>query len=154
MKLWGGGEFWVFYEEFGIKRTSDGHVRVWTKSLSQKDLDKAELSPAVKDQTIKRLLRQYVPVAARNQKLEKERLATMIMYEAFANEGVVPSTIQVLFEIDCKKEMTRMLSVHVSINKRTSSTDKPTVWAHIAPETNAARLSKALCQAKAGTARQ
>src|ERR1700741_550392 len=37
------GDEVCFYEERGITRTSDGHVRVWTKCLLQKDLDSLDL---------------------------------------------------------------------------------------------------------------
>jgi len=58
-----------FYEEKGITRTSDGHVRVWTKCLLQKDLDsldlESDLGKKIVDAVARKLIEGYLPPIAR-----------------------------------------------------------------------------------------
>src|SRR5260221_9204975 len=62
----GGGV--CFYDAKGVARTPDEHIRVWTKCLSQKDLDsvdiKSELGKKIIENAARKVIDSYVPPIA------------------------------------------------------------------------------------------
>ena len=138
---------WSFFELNSMKRSQDGHVQVWTKTLPEAEMEKVKAGPAAMSQMTGRLKHNYVPIIGRSGKYPKDQLINMIIYEALANEGAVSPIATILFEIDCKADMDRMLSIRLERNGQlTSSTENPGEWQHMAPETNVASLAKATCQ--------
>ena len=55
----------TLYDAGGVKRLSDGHVQVWTKTIAAKDLNNAKMSDAVRDQVVGRTVHGYKPEAFR-----------------------------------------------------------------------------------------
>ena len=138
-----GGELLEsFFDINSVKHTANGHVQVWTKSLSDKEMNDSKLGVAGIGQAAGRLAHYYVPLAARTDSMNKTQIINIVIAEAYANEGVLVPKMEELFEVNCKDETLRTLSVHTDDNH---DTENPTVWEHIAPETNGWRLMKLVC---------
>jgi hypothetical protein len=141
-----GDPHWSFFDLNSMKKLPNGHMQVWTKTLSEKEMDEQKADDAVTDQAAHRIRYNYVPIVGRSGKFDKKQLTNMIIFESIANRNTVPPRMQVLFEIDCKGDLDRMLSVHIRDGENQTSSDSPTSWQHIVPETNAARLEGVVCQ--------
>jgi hypothetical protein len=138
-----------FYDAKGVVKQPDAHLRVWTKCLSQLDMDnfdpKTELGKKVIDTAARKVIDAYIPPIAAVTDFEYDQVVTIIGYEVTANQIFIEPTARILYEIDCSQKMLRELSMDVVSDGKEASIRKPREWTYSAPETNSARLLKMLC---------
>ena len=135
-KLGDDGKGICFYDAKGIvAQKADGHIRVWTKCLLQKDLDGIDPKTALGGKIIESAAEHMA-----------HQSVTIVMYEQTANIGNLRPQSSILYELNCSDQMLRELSIDLQINGKSGSVHKPRDWSYIPPESNAARLAKLLCR--------
>jgi hypothetical protein len=88
-----------------------------------------------------------VPPYSLVKKLTQEQYVNVLILEGLANEGVVPTRIQALWEVDCAAETMRTLSVTTYASSGApSSNEHPGEWSQVAPQTTGDILTKTLCK--------
>ena len=139
----------VFYLNNDVKRLPSGHIEVWTKGLSTKEVtvafNKIRKHEAITDRIAKKLKEHYDPPYARIHKLTDDDRMGITAWEEFANEANMSPQMRILFELDCPGKMIRELSIWRMIHGKSQSSDTATEWSRIAPETNGSALSLLLC---------
>jgi hypothetical protein len=81
-----------------------------------------------------------------------EILSVVIEEDVANNSPEVQPLSQALFEVDCSGRMMRILSSIRYKNGQTRSSNRPSEWMHIPPDSNGSNLSAMLCSAKTGAA--
>jgi|SRR5438105_14337267 len=151
-KLGDDGKGICFYDAKGIvAQKADGHIRVWTKCLLQKDLDgidpKTALGGKIIESAAEHMAHYYVPpIVTVDDTIDYDKSVTIVMYEQTANIGNLRPQSSILYELNCSDQMLRELSIDLQINGKSGSVHKPRDWSYIPPESNAARLAKLLCR--------
>src|SRR6266576_1055006 len=89
-KLYGGiPDSWCFYEARGIVVRPDGHMRVWTKCLLQKEIDsidpKSDLGKKILENAANKVARYYVPPIATIWDIDVNQSAEIAWQEETAN---------------------------------------------------------------------
>jgi hypothetical protein len=139
----------LFCDMSRVRKMPDGHVQVWTKGLPAKDLVREESSkPITKEQTsaaAEKLIHGYKPLVQSTHELTQDELINFILAEQIADAGKIQPSIRMLFEIDCEEQQYRVLSVQNLRNGKFESSDNPSGWSHIAPETNSEGVMLAVC---------
>jgi hypothetical protein len=141
-----------FYDAKGVVvQKTDGHIRVWTKCLLQKDLDgidpKTELGGKIVESAAERVAHYYVPpITTVEDTIDYDQSVTIVMYEQTANIGNLRPQSSILYELNCSDQLLRELSIDLQINGKSGSVHKPRDWSYIPPESNAARLAKLMCR--------
>jgi len=139
----------VFYLSNEIKSLPFGHIEVWTKGLSAKEVttayNKIGKNDDFTDRVARKLLGHYNPPYARIHKLTDDDVMNIAAWEEFANEANISPRLRVLWEIDCPGKMVRSLSYWAVSQGKIHSADRAGEWTHIAPETNGSALSLLLC---------
>jgi hypothetical protein len=141
-----------FYDAMGMVRTPDGLVRVWTKCLSQQDLDaidiKADFGGKILENTARKVARYYVPPIAAVEDIDVNQAMLVTQYEETANissSGIKPHST-IFYEFNCPQKMLRELSMRFSVNGKSGFFNEPTDWKFISPEDrNGVSLLKILC---------
>ena len=140
-----------FYEAKGIVRTPKGLVRVWTKCLSQQDLEKIDVqhdfNGRIEESAARKTDNGYVPPIARIEDgVEPNKASVITRYEETANIASIQPRASIFYELNCARRMLRerIVTIFVSEMKR-GSTKTPSSWRHTPPETNVAKLVKMLC---------
>src|SRR5579862_91292 len=133
----------LFYSSTDLSRTPDGHVQVWTKGLLSKAVQ-SEGKRLVKDkEALKRISMSALiglqPITS-VQKLTQDEIDEVALEEEVANGGQLTPVMRILWEVDCTGKMMRSLSTYVSKNGRSGSTEKPTEWVHVSPESTGETL--------------
>jgi hypothetical protein len=138
-----------FYDAKGVVHGTDGHIRVWTKCLSIKDMEnrnnEKDFGDKILGSTANKLEQHYVPPYATVETIDENKLMVIIAWEETANTGDISPHSQLFEELNCSEKMLRTLSIHLHVNGTSGSRDKPGDWQYVVPETNAARLIKILC---------
>jgi hypothetical protein len=138
-----------FYDAKGVARTADRHIRVWTKCLSQKDLDsldtESELGKKIIDNAVRKVMDHYVPPLALVEDVNFDQAMEVAGWEEAANLSNIQSQAQLFYELNCSERMMRRLSTYMRIKGKDRFDEKPSSWDHVAPEGNGARLLKILC---------
>ena len=128
-----------FYDENGVDRRSDGHIRVWVKCLPQKDLDAFDMEQArnksILEETGRRVASYYVPPVGRLEDLNQGQALTITGYEVIADMGDIKPQAQIFYELNCSERMLRELSMHIESGGKSGSFDKPRDWRYVPPET-------------------
>jgi hypothetical protein len=133
------GDSACFYDTNGIAQRSDGHMRVWTKCLLLKDMDridvKKDFGGKILENAARKVSRHYVPpIAVVDQSIDFDRSIVITQYEETANIADVEPVARIFYELDCSERMMRELSIDLRASGKRRSTDKPSDWKHIPPE--------------------
>jgi hypothetical protein len=150
-KLYGGASFGgqslCFYDQKGLTRQPDGHIRIWTKCISKTELEDALNDPDKKivEATAQKVIQGYVPPVLKLPQTNATDATVIIEYEEVADLGAVQPQSRIFYELNCPDRMLRELSLDLNINGRVGSKHKPADWKYIPPETNGAALLKLLC---------
>ena len=137
-----------FFDSTGAINTSDRHVRVWTKCLPDKPL--SELKPSDYDGKLlqsvaQKQSRHYLPPYATVRNVTEKDLLSIIIHEEAANLDYIHAQVRIFYDLDCSGQMERELSTNYELNGLSASTNNPTDWQQVAPETNAANLLRLAC---------
>jgi hypothetical protein len=107
-KLYGGasvgGESLCFYDQKGLTRQPDGHMRVWTKCISKTELDDAfEKDPDKKivEAIAQKVMQDYMPPVLKLPQTAANDAMVMTGYEEVANLGVVQPESRIFYELNC-----------------------------------------------------
>ena len=153
-KLFGGasldGPSLCFYDQAGLVRLPERRIRVWTKCLTQKDLDVAlsatnHAASRVIDQAAAKVVSGYVPPIVASGQLGSDKIGLIAEEELWADQGSIEPQSQMLAEFDCSQRMHRQLSFTVRVQGKFRSDDKIHDWEYVPSEGNAAQLLKLLC---------
>jgi len=152
--FYGGDEHTSDFVDAGeIQRNAAGHVEVWTKELSVKQVQAAG-DKAVKNK--ERLARVEAASTAFSSPIsrvikdpsEDQRDEVVLEEEVANNSPEVQPLTQALFEIDCSGKVARLLSAITHKNGRTQVINEPSEWVHFPPESNGSNLIVIVCPAK------
>jgi hypothetical protein len=151
-KLFGGtDDSYLYFAAGDIERLPDGHLRVWTKGLSVKQVNSAA-EKAVKDKgSISRIAFASIvdsPPLSGVKNLSKDEITDVVIEEDVANHSDLQPVIRVLYELDCAGKMMRTLSIYVRKGGKTGRSNSPAEWMYVPPESNAATLHTLLCENK------
>jgi len=152
-KFYGGasldGHSECFYDAKGVVQGPDGHIRVWTKCLLQKDVDsidiKKDFDGKILENAGTKVALHYVPPIATVETIDVNQSIVITQYEETTNIGNFEPNANTFYELNCSERMLRELSVHFLVNGKSGSRDKPSDWKYVLPEGNGARLLKILC---------
>jgi len=140
-----------FYDAKGVVRTRRGILRVWTKCLSQQDLEKVDVQHDFNGRIVESAARKrdngYVPpIALIEDGIDFNKATVITGYEETANIAPIQPRASISYELNCARRMLRerIVTLFASEVKR-GSTKTPSSWRHISPETNVTKLLKLLC---------
>jgi hypothetical protein len=145
-----GGKVALFFDAAGVIRSDNGHVKVWTKGLPRKALDRAENPASSTAKSIlafaaQRLAHGYQPPFSSVIELDQNALIGITADEATANLAGIEPTTQFLYELDCTNRLVRELSIHLLLDGKIQNQETPSEWQHVPPETAVATLLTLLC---------
>ncbi len=147
-----GEQTLCFFEAKGVAHMAGGHVRVWTKCLSQKALDAVDTTKdhgaLISKEAARKLVEGYVPPIASLQPMNSDQGLAVTLYEVTANTGSIQPRASILYELNCPERMMRELSMSVRSGGKVGFSDKPTHWQYVPPEGNGAALLKLVCPAQ------
>jgi len=137
-----------FFDHRSINRTSDGHVRVWTKCIAASDMAvdaKTARGKKLFDAGAVQMLKGYVPPIVSVGVVKGSEDA--ILREQVADLNDTEPTAKVFTEIDCPNQLARRLDTYIKSTTQIYSIDQPGDWRYIAPETPIRNLYRILCEA-------
>jgi hypothetical protein len=140
-----------FYEAMGVDRTPDRHLRVWTKCLSQKDMEAVDIKNDFGGKILENATRKmygrspYMPPIARVESIDFDQATIVTVFEETANISYIRPHSTIFYELNCPQKMLRELSLSIEVNGQHGSRDTPSEWRFIPPEGNWASLLKILC---------
>jgi hypothetical protein len=138
-----------FYNARDAIQRPDGHIRVWTKCLLQKDLDSINIEKdfdgKILNNAANKAALHYVPPIATVESIDDTQRMAITQNEETANIGNIRPRATVLYELNCSERMLRELSAYFNANGKSGSNDKPMDWKYVPPEGNGASLLKLLC---------
>jgi hypothetical protein len=146
----GGGAQRLFFDTASVVQRDGEHVEVWTKTLSQKALDRAEtggssIQKKIIDRAVQEKIGGYRPPLSKVIELDDDTTTQIILDEAAADLGGLEPTMRILYELDCPNRLLRELSLHLFLDGKLQTKDTPSEWKHVPPETPGANLLKLLC---------
>ena len=153
-KFYGGASVgadheYCFYEAKGVAQDRDGHIRVWTKCLPQKDIEAVDMGKdfdgKILENTAEKVAHYYVPPIARVETIDVNQSMVITGYEETANIAAIQPRARIFYELNCSVRMLRELSISIQAEGKVGSVNKPSEWKHISPEGNGAALLKILC---------
>jgi len=155
-KMYGSadGPSHCFFDAKGVVKTDDRHMRVWTKCLLEKNLNGVDIEKdfdgRILENAVQKLAGLYVPpIALVQETIDPKQRMAITAYEEIANIAPIEPQARIFYELDCSDKMIRELTVSLRVDGKSGSTDKPSDWKHVAPETNGNRLLKILCSQQA-----
>jgi hypothetical protein len=135
-----------FYQASDVFRAANGHVNVWTKCLSDADIDAAFFGHSLTNFSSARTADMNDDVStARIEVLDGSAALRTIVDEELANSGTIKPIATVLLEIDCIQRMSRQLTVILALDGEVRSADAPQDWLHIPVEGETASLFHLFC---------
>lgn len=138
-----------FYEADRVEKRPDGHMRVWTKCLAQKNMDSINIEKdfdgAILHKTADKMAHYYVPPIAKAQPIDLNQSIAITGYEETANISNIQPRARIFYELNCSDRMLRELSIYIVANGKSGSIDKPGDWSYVPSEGNAASLITILC---------
>jgi hypothetical protein len=138
-----------FFDAKDVTNSPDHRVRVWTKCLSQKDIDDLDLQKEslgeVMKNTAEKMKRGYEPPLAQVRRINADEMMIIIALEETANISHIQPQSRIFFELDCGGQMMRELSIDIQVQGKSANINLPREWQYAAPETNGAALLKLLC---------
>jgi hypothetical protein len=139
-----------FYDAKSVARRADKLLRVWTKCLSQQDLDKVNVKNdydgKIVENAARKMVNGYVPpIALVEDDVDFDKATMITGYEESANIADIEPHARIFYELDCSERMSRELSINLFVDGKRGGIQRPGDWKYIPPEGNAARLLKLLC---------
>jgi hypothetical protein len=139
----------LFYDAKSIQRLSDGHIKVWSKTVSDKSIDAYLTKKPIDIKLVKEISEKiksgYVPPISNFRILTQDNLMRVVSNEYYANNADATPTGRILWELDCKNQQSRFLSVSIFRKGNWLSSSNAEQWSPAAPETNSAHIIKVLC---------
>lgn len=139
----------LFYSKRDVKRLPSGHIEVWTKGLSETELEAArnvmDKNKALFDRVVAKFMANYQPPASKLVSLNQDQIIAMTSSEEIANDADIQPQMRVLYEMDCPGKLFRELDTFIVIGGKTESSERASEWHRVAPETNGANLLTLLC---------
>jgi hypothetical protein len=134
-----------FFDLNSIDDPTSGHVRVWTKCLNEKDMNKfdynSDLGKKIIEATAQKVRAYYVPPYSLIDDVSFDNMLTLVRSEQLANLSYIQPDTRIFYEFNCPEKMSRELN----ISMLSGSVDRPTNWQYIPPEGNGANLNRLLC---------
>ena len=142
-----------FYDAQGVRHGPQGHVRVWTKCLRQKDVEavdiKKDFGGAILENTARKVASYYIPpIATVIETIDVNQMMAITKDEETADISDIPPLARIFYELNCPDRMMRELSISIDTDNGSGSVDKPGDWKNIPPEGGGAFLLKILCPAE------
>ncbi len=101
----------------------------------------------ITDAAAQQIGRGYVPPVIAVGIVVSKKIPDMVTWEQIADIANIQPDARILYEIDCADQKVRQLSTYIKISGKELFKDTSD-WKYALPETNLARLSKILCQAR------
>jgi hypothetical protein len=144
---------YCFYDANGVVKQADGHLRVWTKCLPQKEMTSIDIKKDFDGKIVENLAQKVYqhyqpPITTAIKNLTSDQIIEIISSEEIADIGNIQPTSQILYELNCPQMMWRELSISTEENGKFGSSDKPRDWKYLPPGGNAASLAKILCPSR------
>jgi len=140
----------AYYDAESIERLSDGHVRMWTKTISLSEVERIMKLEEVSDKAERKIKAGYgPPYILSNPKPEPSFDSTMkiIVWEEAANYDAIKSIKKVFYELNCTKKKIRNLSMtSYKSDGRPETRTKINEWISISPNANTETLHNILCR--------
>jgi len=140
----------AFYDAESIERLSDGHVRVWTKTISLSEVERIMKLEQVSDKAERKIKAGYGPPYILSNPKPKPSFDSnmkIIVWEEAANYDAIKSKIKVFYELNCKKNKILYLSItrykYDGGSETRSTIDE---WINISPKSSAETLHTILCR--------
>jgi len=153
-KFYGGvsspdGRSWCVYDANRVVRAPVGHITVATECLPQTEIDKIDIDKdfggKIAENVARRTRDRYRPPYARAETIEEGEITDIIRSEQIADIAGIQPRVKISHELDCRRKLTRTLSIYVQVNGNVRSVDTASEWKPISPEANIDRLFKILC---------
>ena len=143
----GHGMSFCFFDAKGAAWLPDGHIRVWTKCISQDAIDAidihSKIGKSIIDATARKVAQYYMPpIGMVWASINAEQAMQVTQYEETADKGYIQPTAEIYYEFICSERRMRELSI--SVNSRHGASE-PTAWRYVPPEGNSADLLKIVC---------
>ena len=140
----------AYYDAESIERFSNGHVKAWTKTISLSEVERIMKVEEVSKKAERKIEARYVPPYILSNPKPKPSFdynMRIIVWEEAANYDVIKSKIKVFYELNCKRNKIRNLSITGYKNDRGPET-RPKIdkWTSISPKSNAETLRNILCK--------
>ena len=112
-KFYGGASFdqkaLCFYDARGVVNAQDGHVRVWTKCLLQKDIDsinvEKDFDGKILENTAQKLVKHYIPPYANVEPIDANEIVFITGWEETANISDIQPHVSIFHELNCSDRM-------------------------------------------------
>jgi hypothetical protein len=139
-KYYGGAPIYgdlsrCFYDEKGLAREPNSHMRVWIKCLSQKEIDhfdiQKELGGKVIEAIAKKVAKYYLPPIAILDNYSVDQIVQTTASETIADLSYIQARARIFYEIDCDKKMLQQLSIDFAGRGRDNKVGD---WQYVPPE--------------------
>ncbi len=140
----------AYYDAESIERFSNGHVKAWTKTISLSEVERIMKVEEVSKKAERKIEARYVPpyiLSNPKPKPGSDDTMRIIVWEEAANYDVIKSKIKVFYELNCKRNKIRNLSITDYKNDGGPET-RPKIdeWTAISPKSNVETLHNILCR--------
>lgn len=129
-----------FYDVQSVSFRTVGQPRVWTKCLSEREMNDGA-DDAMAKRAAEKIVAGYVPPIIARVNFPFDQIADVVLYEIVADVSPLEPTVRIYWDLNCSEKMIRALDISTR-DRQLGSIKK---WDYIAPETNADRLQKMVC---------
>jgi hypothetical protein len=140
----------AYYDAEKIERLSDGHVRVWTKSIGLSEVERIMDLEEVTKRAAGKIKAGYVPpyiLSSSRHEPGYDVNTRIIFWEEAANYDVIKSKLKVFYELNCKaKEIQALSSISYKDDGKTEARSDAEKWISISAGSNSETLHKILCR--------
>jgi len=155
-----GEEGKLFYESESQEKTSEGYIRVWSKGITNSELERImkKNEKLIVEKSEKKLANNYTPPFAlvhtvappklfKNPEDINYNILDIITWEEVANCPETQPSEMIFYEINCNERKIRTLSVISYLNDGyVDSNETPGAWIYNPLESNDVTLKKILCK--------
>jgi hypothetical protein len=146
----GDGQAECFFDAAGVAKEANGLIRVWTKCLLQKDMDRVDIEKdyggrIAENAGRKLVIETYTPPISKVESLNYDRVIDVTALEQTADIAPIEPVSRIFYELDCSKTVLRELSLYVKSGGKDGFVHEPSDWIYVSPETNGGRLVGILC---------
>ena len=140
----------AYYDAESIERFSDGHVKAWTKTISLSEVERTMKVEEVSKKAERKIKAGYVPPYVLSNPKPKPSFddrMKIIVWEEAADYDVIKTKMKVFYELNCKRNKIRNLSI-IDYKKDGGPETRPKIdeWTSISPKSNAETLRNILCR--------
>jgi len=140
----------AYYDAESIERLSDDHVRVWTKTISLSEVERVMKLGEVSDKAQLKIKAGYGPpyiLSNPRPRPSFENNMKIIVWEEAADYDAINAKIKEFYELNCKENTIRNLSIiNFKNDGRPETRTKIEEWISISPKSNAETLHNILCR--------